>query len=404
MTPEDILADFSEAQNQFAPIDRQPTDDDLVRLEETLYPLLLAIPYDSEHGKHNLSGIILDDKTYKTTYGTPFPVPTKPGAYDTSIPDDAKSVIRARAEAIHKARIQDYLIYDAALRATHRFILNVIDDTYVRTLKHATTYYTKVHPRTILKHLRTTCGGLHPIDAVSLINDMNHYYEATTGIPEYINKLEDAQKKAQRANVPIADSTLVAIATASVMASQQYPRTDDVWDDLSPKERTWTKWKTTYTQAYNKALIRKKSTAGTPQFGSAQLTPIVHDSSQHSPHQRHNTEDEYSNTLVHPHTAPPPYDHSASVATPTSNVLDTLVHTNEQLTKTNAELTATVAKLNTQNHQLQRQINAANNRLSQPGISRQRSHNANRTRFNDRTTNKFNDPKDNDRSSTHNSE
>ena len=84
MTPEDILADFSEAQNQFAPIDRQPTDDDLVRLEETLYPLLLAIPYDSEHGKHNLSGIILDDKTYKTTNGTPFPVPTKPGAYDTS--------------------------------------------------------------------------------------------------------------------------------------------------------------------------------------------------------------------------------------------------------------------------------------------------------------------------------
>ena len=189
------------------------------------------------------------------------------------------------------------------------------------------------------------------------------------------------------------------------MASQQYHRTDDVWDDLSPKERTWAKWKTTYTQAYNKALIRKKSTADAPQFGSAHLTPVVHDSSQHSPHQRHNTEDEYSNTLVHPHTAPPPYDHSASIVTPTSNVLDTLVHTNEQLTKTNAELTATVAKLNTQNHQLQRQINAANNRLAQNGISRPKFHNSNRHRFNDnRTTNKYNDTKDSDRPSTNNSE
>ncbi len=389
MTPEDILANFSEAQNQFAPIDRQPTDDDLVRLEETLYPLLLAIPYDSEHGKHNLSGTILDDKTYKTTYGTPFPVPTKPGAYDTSIPDDAKSVIRARAEAIHKARIQDYLIYDAALRATHKFILGVIDDTYVRTLNHATTYYTKVHPRTILKHLRTTCGGLHPIDAVSLINDMNHYFESTNGIPEYINKLEVAQKKAQRANVPIADSTLVAIATASVMASQLYPRTDDAWDDLSPKERTWAKWKTTYTQAYNKALIRKKGTTGTPQFGNAHLTPIVHDSLQHAPHQHYNTDTEFSTTLDQPHPAPPPYNHTASTVTPTSNVLDTLVHTNEQLTKTNAELPAA----------------AANNRLAQNGISRPKFHNTNRHRFNDnRTTNKYNDTKDSDRPSTNNSE
>ena len=394
MTPEDILADFNEAQNQFAPIDRQPTDDDLVRLEETLYPLLLAIPYDSENGKHNLSGIILDDKTYKNTYGTPFPVPTKPGAYDTSIPDDAKSVIRARAEAIHKARIQDYLLYDAALRATHRFILGTIDDTYVRTLKHTTTYYTKVHPRSILKHLRSTCGGLHPTDAVSLINDMNHYYESANSIPEFINKLEDAQKKAQRANVPIADTTLVAIATASVMASQTYPRTDDAWDDLSPKEKTWAKWKTTYTQAYNKALIRKKNTVGTPQFGSAHLTPTVLGSTQHS------------NTHNQPHPAPHPYDHTASVVTPTSNVLNTLVHTNEQLTKTNAELTAALTKLNTQNHQLQRQINAANNRLAQHGISRPNFHNTHRQKSNDsrNTTHRSNNNKDTERTPTYKSE
>ena len=107
------------------------------------------------------------------------------------------------------------------------FILGVIDDTYVRTLKDPTTYYTKVHPKSFLTHLRSTCGGLHPIDAVSLISDMQRYYETTTSIPELIIKLEDAQKKAQRANVPIADSTLVAIATASTMASQMYPLTGD---------------------------------------------------------------------------------------------------------------------------------------------------------------------------------
>jgi len=109
MTLEDILADYSEAQHKFTPINQRPTDDDLIRLEETLYLLLLAIPYGYESEKHNLSDIILDDKTYKNIYGAPFPEPTKPGAYDTSIPDDPKSVLRARAEAINKARISALL-------------------------------------------------------------------------------------------------------------------------------------------------------------------------------------------------------------------------------------------------------------------------------------------------------
>ena len=76
---------------------------------------------------------------------------------------------------------------------------------------------------------------------------MQRYYETTKSIPEFINKFEDAQKKSQRANVPVAGSTLVAIATTSVMTSQMYPRTDDTWDDLSPKERTWAKWEATHT-------------------------------------------------------------------------------------------------------------------------------------------------------------
>jgi len=123
------------------------------------------------------------------------------------------------------------------------------------------------------------------------------------------------------------------------MASQMYPRTDDAWDDLSPSEKTWTKWKTTYTQAYNKSLIRKKSTVGTPQFGSAHLSPSGFSSTQHTPHQHYNTTTEYSSTQhapyhtphLYPNThhaltptfdpaiqRPPPYEHSASIVTPKS--------------------------------------------------------------------------------------
>jgi len=89
-----------------------------------------------------------------------------------------------------------------------------------------------------------------------------------------------------------------------------------------------------------------------------------------APHQYNDTQHAPSPTFDPAPQHLPPFQHTASVTTSKSDVLDTLVNTNEQLTETNAELTAAVAKLNSQNHQLQRQINAANNRLAQHDISR----------------------------------
>jgi len=77
---------------------------------------------------------------------TSFPVSPKPGAYETSIIYDIKGVIRASTEAIHKFRINDYHMHDAALHATHGFILAVIADAYVHTLKDLTTYYATSTP------------------------------------------------------------------------------------------------------------------------------------------------------------------------------------------------------------------------------------------------------------------
>jgi len=61
-------------------------------------------------------------------------------------------------------------------------------------------------PEDILTDFNNTQNQFAPIDHQPT-SDMQRYYETTTSIPEFINKLEDAQKKAQRANVPIADST-----------------------------------------------------------------------------------------------------------------------------------------------------------------------------------------------------
>ena len=92
MTPEEITALFADAAAKFSPFAGAPTDDDLTALRETLYPLLLSIPYDKD-GTHNLIGLIEPPSSYIATCGKAFPVPARPPAYDPAIAADATPVV-----------------------------------------------------------------------------------------------------------------------------------------------------------------------------------------------------------------------------------------------------------------------------------------------------------------------
>ena len=120
MTPDEIVSKFSVALDNFEPITDQPLESDLTRLREAIAPLLLQIPYDKTGGLHNLIGIFRAKPAYLKRYGEAFPKPTRVGAYDLEIDDDATAVVRARLEAAHKARRADRATYDTARGETVR--------------------------------------------------------------------------------------------------------------------------------------------------------------------------------------------------------------------------------------------------------------------------------------------
>jgi hypothetical protein len=66
------------------------------------------------------------------------------------------------------------------------------------------------------------------------------------GIPEYINMLKEAQRKLARANLPMLDNQLLAIALTLVLASGHFPRPTDEWEALACNNKTWAAWKTHY--------------------------------------------------------------------------------------------------------------------------------------------------------------
>ena len=71
----------------------------------------------------------------------------------------------------------------------------------------------------IILFLDANSGGLHAVDMILLRTNMHQYYVQSDGILQYINMLEDAQKKAKRAGMPIADIELIMMALAAVLTA-----------------------------------------------------------------------------------------------------------------------------------------------------------------------------------------
>ncbi len=100
------------------------------------------------------------------------------------------------------SRLDDYASYEAAKRGVAKFLRDVVDELWYNDLKDAEFFYTKVTAMEIMALLDANSGGLHTVDMITLRTNMIQYYVQAEGIPQYIIMMEDAQKKAKRANIP----------------------------------------------------------------------------------------------------------------------------------------------------------------------------------------------------------
>ena len=145
----------------------------------------------------------------------------------------------------------------------------MVDETWDANLKDADTFYTKVLAVEIMAFLDANSGGLHAVDMLTLRTNMHGYYAQAGGIPQYIIMLEEAQKKAKRAGMPIADIKLVMIALAAVLTAMHFPRKVDDWEGLPALGCTWSAWKMSFRSAHLKRQRQILASGGGEPLGGA---------------------------------------------------------------------------------------------------------------------------------------
>jgi hypothetical protein len=88
-----------------------PNDDGLLALKEKLLNVLQTISYDRADKFHHVVGVMQMESVYMASWnGIAFPIPKCLGLWDDKIAKDPTVVEMKKAEAIHKARSEDYKI------------------------------------------------------------------------------------------------------------------------------------------------------------------------------------------------------------------------------------------------------------------------------------------------------
>jgi hypothetical protein len=253
MTPDAITLLFREARKAFPPFKGKPTDNNLTAIRETLLPILMEIPYNQLGGVHSLTAILTDPMRYAANHGgAAFKCPARLPLYDKNIADNAMTIICVRAESAHRARLDNYASYEAAERGAAKFLHEVVNKVWYNDLKDADTFYTKVLALEIMAFLDADSGGLHANNMITLCTNMHGYYAQVDGIPQYIIMLEEAQKKAKRAGMPIANIKLIMMALAAILAAEHFPCKVDNWEGLPANSRLWAAWKMAFRLAHLK--------------------------------------------------------------------------------------------------------------------------------------------------------
>ncbi len=95
------------------------------------------------------------------------------------------------------------------------------------------------------------------------------YNVQVDGIPQFIVMMEDVQKEAKRASMPIANVKLVMMALAAVLAAQHFPQKVDEWEHHPAINRMWRAWKVAFCLAHLEPQSQLQASGGGGPLGGA---------------------------------------------------------------------------------------------------------------------------------------
>ena len=78
-------------------------------------------------------------------------------------------------------------------------------------------------------------------------------------MPQYINRIEVAEKKSVSTPLLVTDEVMQGIAFRAILTSGEYPDNMREWQKLTPADQTWGNWKTKFLLVYSSKELSDKA-------------------------------------------------------------------------------------------------------------------------------------------------
>jgi hypothetical protein len=259
-SPADVAKLLQDAWDTQHTIIGQPNNDNLLALKEKPLDILQTISYDRADGFRHVVGVMQTESAYMANHNVnAFPIPKCLVLWDDKIAKDLEVVEMKKAKAIHKALSKKYKIWKTAEDSCKKLIHAAVEEVYINELKDGTTFFHKVFARDLLdlEHPEKNSTGLHALDIIALCSNMLLLYKNAASMPDFILAMEEVQKKAKCAELPILDIEVAMYAATSVLQLGDYKRETNEWEGCKASKKTWTKWKQAYLAANARSVNRQ---------------------------------------------------------------------------------------------------------------------------------------------------
>ena len=127
-------------------------------------------------------------------------------AHNPSIQDYDNNAVRLHQEKKWSRKLDRQAAILTAKRVRKKFVLSRLEETWVVCLKNETTLFKHVTLHVILNHLGATSMEVEEIDVIGLQQGMLSWWFEYPRVPEFINRCEEAQRKARQSGLTISDA------------------------------------------------------------------------------------------------------------------------------------------------------------------------------------------------------
>ena len=154
--------------------------------------------------------------------------------------------------------------------------MHAFDEVYYVTLRSVNMFYELVSPLELLAYITDAIGGLEFTNVVVLLAELPNYWSADPRVPQYIMRIEEAQNKAARAELPISGAWLAAFATSSLLLANPFPNDNPICNGTAKSDQTWDAWKDCFNSLHKNLERKTRLTRGEDSFGTATAAQSIH--------------------------------------------------------------------------------------------------------------------------------